>query len=984
MAQYIKTEEGYKELATVTDDKMDKTNPTGTGSFSMNRKAGTVIGGASHAEGYDTTASGYGSHAEGNNTTASGGESHAEGDGTTASQSYSHAEGNRTTASGQSSHAEGSSTTAIGYTSHAEGTNTTASGNYSHAEGFITTASGDFSHAEGYRTTASGYNSHAEGNQTTVSGRYSHAEGNSTNKFSSVVTTTNPTTDDIINVWKNKKFSVAKGDCSHVEGEDNLALGDYSHAEGCQTTANEFASHAEGGGTTANGFDSHAEGGGTTASGYYSHAEGNNTTASGQSSHAEGFDTTASGNYSHVQGKYNIEDTSNKYADIIGNGTITKRSNATTVDWKGNAWFAGDVYTGSTSGTNKDNGSKKLATEEYVNNSIAAGSIQPDWNQNDETKKDYIKNRPGGYIGETAPTLTLNINATKQDGINKLTDVKVTTDNFIDENSINISIDNGYTMIHRMLTQRFIPGYVINEYGATIYGNAHLIDASQPDTGEDLAMYKDDFGESAYGIGWHIWATSIPSGDFNVFVEQKSTYTVPFQSKFIPWEASPTATSILYTEQSLTDGQQAQARANIGAGTPYTLPQATAEALGGVKADSAEAADTQPVRIGGDGKLYTTPSVTDISTKMDANNPVGTGSFSMNRKAHTVIGINSHAEGSSTTASGRSSHAEGNSTTASGDYSHAEGFSTTANVVSAHAEGSSTTASGGSSHAEGNRTTASGGSSHAEGNSTTASGDYSHVQGKYNIEDSSSIYADIIGNGTSNTARSNATTVDWNGNAWFAGDVYTGSTSGTNKDEGSKKLATEEYVNNSIAAGGTDISLGLTSAAVGQIIKVKAIDASGKPTAWEAADMQSGGSETWEKISDVSLTQDISSYILASFGSYRKIKIMMERGTYVSGLSKNVWVRTFLPGVNNAFYTVGYLTSEYGYLKWEVNTEVNNAFISGHMMSSNNPNASATLGWKLSKELGDTAVSDLSLRLDFTDVSVIQDGDSVSVWGVRW
>ena len=373
MAQYIKTEEGYKELATVTDDKMDKTNPTGTGSFSMNRKAGTVIGGASHAEGYDTTASGYGSHAVGNNTTASGGESLAEGDGTTASQSYSHAEGNRTTASGQSSHAEGSSTTAIGYTSHAEGTSTTASGNYSHAEGFITTASGDFSHAEGYRTTASGYNSHAEGNQTTVSGRYSHAEGNSTNKFSSVVTTTNLTTDDIINVWKNKKFSVAKGDCSHVEGEDNLALGDYSHAEGCQTTANGFASHAEGGGTTANGFDSHAEGGGTTASGYYSHAEGNNTTASGQSSHAEGFDTTASGNYSHVQGKYNIKDTSNKYADIIGNGTITKRSNAATVDWSGNAWFAGDVYTGSTSGTNKDDGSKKLATEEYVNNSIAAG-----------------------------------------------------------------------------------------------------------------------------------------------------------------------------------------------------------------------------------------------------------------------------------------------------------------------------------------------------------------------------------------------------------------------------------------------------------------------------------------------------------------------------------------------------------------------------------------------------------------------------------
>ena len=184
-------------------------------------------------------------------------------------------------------------------------------------------------------------------------------------------------------------------------------------------------------------------------------------------------------------------------------------------------------------------------------------------------------------------------------------------------------------------------------------------------------------------------------------------------------------------------------------------------------------------------------------------------------------------------------------------------------------------------------------------------------------------------------------------------------------------------------SGGTDISLGLTSAAVGQIIKVKAIDESGKPTAWEAADMPSGGGETWEKISDVSLTQDVSSYILASFGAYRKIKIIMERDAYVSGLSKNVWLRISLLGVND-FYVVGYITFEYGYKKWEATAEVNNAFISGHIMASNNPNAAASLNRKVSKELGDTAVSDLSLHLNFTDVSVIQDGDSVSVWGVRW
>lgn len=50
-----------------------------------------------------------------------------------------------------------------------------------------------------------------------------------------------------------------------------------------------------------------------------------------------------------------------------------------------------------------------------------------------------------------------------------------------------------------------------------------------------------------------------------------------------------------------------------------------------------------------------------------------------------------------------------------------------------------------------------------------------------------------------------------------------------------------EFEKRAGGAGGTDISLGLTSTAVGQIIKVKAIDDGGKPTAWEAADMPSGG-----------------------------------------------------------------------------------------------------------------------------------------------
>ena len=151
---------------------------------------------------------------------------------------------------------------------------------------------------------------------------------------------------------------------------EKLPLGEYAWAEGRKTTASGNYSHAEGGGTTASGTVSHAEGDSTTASGTVSHAEGDNTTASGTTSHAEGWGTTAQGNNQHVQGKFNITDTTS--AHIVGNGSPSKRSNAHTIDWHGNAWFAGDVYTGSTSGTNKDEGSKVLATKEYVDSKTSA------------------------------------------------------------------------------------------------------------------------------------------------------------------------------------------------------------------------------------------------------------------------------------------------------------------------------------------------------------------------------------------------------------------------------------------------------------------------------------------------------------------------------------------------------------------------------------------------------------------------------------
>lgn len=124
-------------------------------------------------------------------------------------------------------------------------------------------------------------------------------------------------------------------------------------------------SSAVGGGTEASGNFSHAIGNSTKALGESSHAEGMNTIALGDYSHAEGYYTKASSENQHVQGHYNIEDKINKYAHIVGNGDEDTKSNAYTLDWKGNGWYAGKLSQEGTPTENKD-----LVTKKYVDNKV--------------------------------------------------------------------------------------------------------------------------------------------------------------------------------------------------------------------------------------------------------------------------------------------------------------------------------------------------------------------------------------------------------------------------------------------------------------------------------------------------------------------------------------------------------------------------------------------------------------------------------------
>ena len=81
-----------------------------------------------------------------------------------------------------------------------------------------------------------------------------------------------------------------------------------------------------------------------------------------------------------------------------------------------------------------------------------------------------------------------------------------------------------------------------------------------------------------------------------------------------------------------------------------------------------------------------------------------------------------------------------------------------------------------------------------------------------------------------------------------------------------------------IPSGGTDTSLGVTGAEVGQIIKIKAVDENGIPTEWEAADAASG--EDWEFINEISTNEWISSVTINQDSngnpfSLKKMRIFM-------------------------------------------------------------------------------------------------------------
>ena len=250
-------------------------------------------------------------------------------------------QGNETTATGSNAHAEGIESAATGSNAHAEGSGSTASGTNSHAEGIHTVASGYGSHAEGNNPVASGYSSHAEGNYTEASGYASHAEGD---------------------------YTVANRRGMHAEGKYNL----YDNAKYIDVVssgiefswrnmyaASEYTFDADTGYYTLVNAEPKSE---AVIGLYYAYSfQYKNGTIDELEKPISLIDSNRYQTEKH-QRKL-AADTQGKYVHVVGNGVSSARSNAYTLDWDGNGWFAGNVFVG---GASQDEGVKLLKAGEAI------------------------------------------------------------------------------------------------------------------------------------------------------------------------------------------------------------------------------------------------------------------------------------------------------------------------------------------------------------------------------------------------------------------------------------------------------------------------------------------------------------------------------------------------------------------------------------------------------------------------------------------
>lgn len=189
-----------------------------------------------------------------------------------------------------------------------------------------------------------------------------------------------------------------------------------------------------------------------------------------------------------------------------------------------------------------------------------------------------------------------------------------------------------------------------------------------------------------------------------------------------------------------------------------------------------------------------------------------------------------------------------------------------------------------------------------------------------------------------------------------------------------------------IPSGGTDISLGITAATVGQTIKVKAVDTEGKPTAWEPVEMANGGAKQWRLVVDQTIQEDVATILVsqdssgASF-SLSEFYVLLESAVATENPATlfNVLVNNVTVANNAPQNTTNRLRYYYMYAK--VIPEI--AVLAWHQCSINPYNQKASMEQMLItyRQRPKTATS-LFLRSDADVKTIAGPGSRLRIWGV--
>ena len=397
---------------------------------------------------------------------------------------------------------------------------------------------------------------------------------------------------------------------------------------------------------------------------------------------------------------------------------------------------------------------------------------QPDWNVNDKTDPAYIKNRPF-YTGDITNVETdiISLIRASNEGENAWESNGILVSTTFSGSPV-IKVGKEYKIVIDGNEYRYtaVGGADFGSDDGNVYfGDVEALMSSDTDNVQVVYAYVQGDGQYIGGVIYK--SETIP--------ESCKLYALDYEIKKIDEKYLPDSigksgsgvkSEVFNSGTNKAEGNYSHAEGDSTTASGNYSHSEGKESRASGENSHAEGNNTIASGTHSHAEGFSTKAQMTCSHAEGSNTTAGDCSHAEGLGTN-ASGKYSHAGGFYTTATGEKSYAEGSNTTASGNSSHAEGSSTTASGDFSHTEGALTRTTGEKSHAEGYFTVAAGNCSHAEGYATKASSINQHVQGIYNIDDTAGKYAHIVGNGKSDTKRSNAHTLDWDGNAWYAGYV---------------------------------------------------------------------------------------------------------------------------------------------------------------------------------------------------------------------